>query len=134
MKTKIWMLLMALGMLFAIPSLSYAQYTDEDIEFEAGDSNNSDFGPISFDPVLVKGVLSHNNKTITNTFLFDLGDVTVQIVDKSGNVYIEEEVNTSENAVLVIDIKNLPAQTYKIICFTKEGLQTATFSLHHKLN
>lgn len=129
MKTKFFLLLMTIGMLLAVPVVSYGQYTDEDLDYEGGNSGNGEWGPVSLEPELIKGIISYNNQTITNTFLFDLGVVTIWIVDEKGNLYISEEVNTTEEKSIVIDIKALPAQKYKMICFTKEGQQTARFEV-----
>lgn len=124
------MFLMAFGLLMAAPALSYAQYTDEDLEYEGGASDDEDFGPVSLEPTLITGVLSHADKTITNTFMEDLGTVTIWIADEKGMLYISEEVKTAQGSTVTIDIQALPAGRYKIICFTPEGRQTAKFEIH----
>lgn len=131
MKTKLLMFFMAIGMLLTLPSLSYAQgYTDEDIDFQGGDAGNSDFGPVSLDPILIKGIVSHENQTLQLNFQFDLQTVTVWIVDENGTLYLSEEINTSVEATKTLNLKALPAKKYKIICFTPEGKQVANFELH----
>ena len=119
-----------MAMLLAVPAISYAQYTDDDLDYQGGNSENSEWGPISLDPILVEGVISYTNETITNTFLFDLGVVKMWIVDEEGQLYISEEVNTKEQKTVTIDIKSLPAKKYKIICFTPEGQQIAKFEIY----
>lgn len=130
MKTKFLMFMMAIGMLLASPAISYAQITDDDLEYQGGNPGNEEFGPVSLEPVIIKGVVSHDDKTITNTFLEDLGVVTIWITDEKGTLYISQEVNTTEEETVTIDIKSLPAQKYIIICFTPEGQQKAKFEIH----
>lgn len=130
MKMKFLFFLMALGMLMATPKFTFAQYTDEDFEMEGMDATNNEFGPVSIDPVLINGTLSHVNKTITLNFLVDLGSVVITIVDEKGNVYVNEEVNSSKEASKKIDIKSLPAQKYTIICIDSLGKQGVEFELH----
>lgn len=130
MKTKLLMFMMAIGMMLAAPTISYAQITDDDLDYQGGTSGNGEYGPVSLEPEIVEGVLSHINKTITNYFVEDCGVVTIWIVDEKGNLYISEEVNTSEETTLVIDIKSLPAQKYTIICFTPFGQQKAKFEIY----
>lgn len=129
MKAKLFMLLMAIGMLFALPSLSYAQATDENIDFESGDGSNSEFGPVSVDPTLIEGVLSHINKTLDLNILFDLGNVTFIIYDEQGNAYLTKQVNSSTEANVQFDLKELPSQKYIILCVTTEGDLKAKFEL-----
>ena len=129
MKAKFLMLFMTIGMLFALPSLSYAQVTDENIDFEGGDTSNSEFGPVSVEPTLVKGVLSHVNKTLELNILFDLGEVTFFIYDEQGTIYVAKEVNSSKEAIVTLDLEGLPAQKYTIICVTSEKNLKAKFEL-----
>lgn len=118
-------------MLLAIPTLSYSQgMTDEDLEIESGDTNNSDFGPVSFNPTLIKGILSHVNQTITVNFLEDLGTVTIWIVDEKGALYYSEEVNSAVETTKVLDLKALPAQKYRIVFYNPVENQKADFELH----
>lgn len=126
------MFFMAIGMLLASPLLSHAQggYTDEDIDFEGSDASNTGFGPTSLEPEIIHATISHINKTITLSFLEDLGTVTIWIVDEKGNLYISEEVDTVAEATKAIDMKSLQAQKYTIICFTPEGQQKGKFELH----
>ena len=130
MKAKFLMFMMVVGMLFALPSLSYAQPTEENIEFEGSDAGNSDFGPVSLDPVLVNGVLSHANQTLKLNILFDLGKVDFVIMDENGNVYLRKEVNSSEEAQVTLDLTTLPAQKYTIVCYTSDGNVKAEFELY----
>lgn len=129
MKAKLFMLLMAIGMLFALPSLSYAQATDENMEFETGDITENEFGPVSVDPTLIEGVLSHINKTLDLNILFDLGNVTFIIYDEQGNAYLTKQVNSSTEANVQFDLKELPSQKYIIVCVTTEGDLKAKFEL-----
>lgn len=129
MKAKLFMLLMAIGMLFALPSQSYAQATDENMEFETGDITENEFGPVSVDPTLIEGVLSHINKTLDLNILFDLGDVTFIIYDEQGNAYLTKQVNSSSEANVHLDLKELPSQKYIIVCVTTEGDLKAKFEL-----
>lgn len=129
MKAKFLMFMMFIGMLLAMPTIVNAQYTDDDLDFQGGNSDNGEWGPVSLEPELVKGTISYANETITTTFLTDLKVVTIWIVDEKGNLYVSEEVNTTTNKAVTIDIKSLPAQKYKIICFTSEGQQTARFEI-----
>lgn len=118
-------------MLLAIPTLSYSQgMTDEDLEIESGDTNNSDFGPVSFNPTLIEGILSHVNQTITVNFLEDLGTVTIWIVDEKGALYYSEEVNSAVETTKVLDLKALPAQKYRIVFYNPVENQKADFELH----
>lgn len=131
MKTKILMFLMAIGMIIAIPSLSYAQgYTDEDLDFQGGDVSYDDFGPVSTDPVYINGTVSFLDQEITLKYHANLGTLTIWIVDENGTLYISEEVNTIEEATTKINIKALPAKKYTIICFNNKGQQKADFELH----
>lgn len=131
MKTKLLMLIMAVGMLLSISTNSYGQgYTDEDLEIESGDTSNSDFGPVSFNPTLIKGILSHVNQTITVNFLEDLGTVTIWIVDEKGALYYSEEVNSAVETTKVLDLKALPAQKYRIVFYNPVENQKADFELH----
>lgn len=130
MKTKLFMFLMAIGMMVAAPTLLYAQgYTDEDLDFNGSDVSNDDFGPVSTDPVYIKGNVSYINQEITLDYQANLGTITIWIVDEKGTLYISEEVNTVEESTTKIDIKALPAQKYTIICFNKKGQQKAEFEL-----
>lgn len=129
MKTRVLMLLMSIGMLFAMPSLSYAQATDENIDFEGGDITNSEFGPVSIEPTLVKGVLSHANKTLELNILFDLGEVTFFVYDEKGCVYVAKEVNSSKESTVTLNLKELPSQKYIIVCVTSEKDLKAVFEL-----
>lgn len=130
MKTKLFMFLMAIGMLVAAPTLLYAQgYTDDDFDFNGSDVSNDEFGPVSTDPVYIKGNVSYINQEITLDYQANLGTITIWIVDEKGTLYISEEVNTVEESTTKIDIKALPAQKYTIICFNKKGQQKAEFEL-----
>lgn len=130
MKTKLFMFLMAIGMMVAAPTLLYAQgYTDEELEFQGSDVSNDDFGPVSTDPVYIIGNVSYINQEITLDYQANLGTITIWIVDEKGTLYISEEVNTVEESTTKIDIKALPAQKYTIICFNKKGQQKAEFEL-----
>lgn len=131
MKTKLFMFLMAIGMMVAAPTLLYAQgYTDEDLDFNGSDVSNDDFGPVSTDPVYIIGNVSYIDQEITLDYQANLGTITIWIVDEKGTLYISEEVNTVEESTTKIDIKALPAQKYTIICFNKKGQQKAEFELH----
>jgi len=132
MKAKILMFMMAIGMLLTAPALTYAQYTDEDLEFQGCDPTEGVFGPVSLDPTLIEGVLSHANQTLTLNFLFDLQTVTISITDGKGVQYIREEVNTSTEATTTIDVVSLPAGKYTVICYTPAGIQKADFEIHPK--
>lgn len=130
MKTKLFMFLMAIGMMVAAPTLLYAQgYTDDDFDFNGSDVSNDEFGPVSTDPVYIKGNVSYINQEITLDYQANLGTITIWIVDEKGTLYISEEVNTVEESTTKIDIKALPAQKYTIICFNKKGQQKAEFEL-----
>lgn len=131
MKAKLVLIMMTVGMLLAIPNFSFAQgMTDEDLEIEGGDTSNSDFGPVSFNPTLIKGILSHVNQTITVNFLEDLGTVTIWIVDEKGALYYSEEVNSAVETTKVLDLKDLPAQKYRIVFYNPVENQKADFELH----
>lgn len=131
MKAKLVLFMMAVGMLLAIPNFSFAQgMTDEELEIEGADTNNSDFGPVSFNPTLIKGFLSHANQTITVNFLEDLGTVTIWIVDEKGALYYSEEVNSAVETTKVLDLKALPAQKYRIVFYNPVENQKADFELH----
>lgn len=131
MKAKLVLIMMTVGMLLAIPNFSFAQgMTDEDLEIEGGDTSNSDFGPVSFNPTLIEGVLSHVNQTITVNFLEDLGTVTIWIVDEKGALYYSEEVNSAVETTKVLDLKALPAQKYRIVFYNPVENQKADFELH----
>lgn len=130
MKTKLFMFLMAIGMMVVAPTLLYAQgYTDEELEFQGSDVSNDDFGPVSTDPVYIIGNVSYIDQEITLDYQANLGTITIWIVDEKGTLYISEEVNTVEESTTKIDIKALPAQKYTIICFNKKGQQKAEFKL-----
>ena len=130
MKAKLLMLMMAIGMLLSTPMLSYAQgFTDEDLEFQGGDYTGDEFGPVSLDPIVVKGNVSFINQEITLNFLEDMGTITIWIIDENGNLYLSKEVNTTEEVTTKMDIKALPAQKYTIVCFTPMGQQGAYFEL-----
>lgn len=135
MKTKVCMLILMLGMFFAMPLTSYsmengvnARITDEELDYQGG--NHSEVGPVSLDPVLVQGILSRSNMTIKNTFCFDFGTVTVQVVDENRNAYIIEQINTSADRNMTLDISSLPQGDYTIICYIEGELpQEAAFTL-----
>ncbi len=129
MKAKLFLFLMMMGMFIAVPTFTYAQYTDEDLEFQGGDYTGDEFGPVSLDPIVVKGNVSFINQEITLNFLEDMGTITIWIIDENGNLYLSKEVNTTEEATTKIDIKALPAQKYTIVCFTPMGQQGAYFEL-----
>lgn len=131
MKAKLFMFLMAIGLFLAMPTFTYAQgYTDEDIEMEGSDVGNSDFGPVSYHPDLLEAVVSHINQTINLNFLEDLGTVTIWIVDEAGQLYISEEINTTKDNKVTIDIKALPGQKYTLICYNAIENQKGKFELH----
>lgn len=131
MRAKILLVVMAIGMLVSLPDISFAQgMTDEDLEFESGDTSNSDWGPVSFNPTLIEGVLSHVNQTITVNFLEDLGTVTIWIVDEKGALYYSEEVNSAVETTKILDLKALPAQKYRIVFYNPVENQKADFELH----
>lgn len=130
MKTKLFMFLMAIGILIAAPTLLYGQgLTDEELEFQGTDVTNDGFGPVSNDPVYIIGNVSYIDQAITLDYQANLGTITIWIVDEKGTLYISEEVNTVEEPTTKIDIKALPAQKYTIICFNKKGQQKAEFEL-----
>lgn len=126
---KIKLIILMLGLFLIAPAITFAQYTDEDLEYQGGNSDDGEFGPVSLDPEVISGSISYTNEKITNTFLCDLGIITVWIVDEKGQLYISEEVNTTQQAVQEIDIKALPEQKYKIICFTSEGQYYSIFEI-----
>lgn len=129
MKTKFLMFVMAIGMLLAAPSLSYAQLTDDDLDFLGNDGGGSEFGPVSlYSPI--QGTLSHQNETITLNFDYDMGIVTVWIVDENNNICMTQEVNSANATKTPIDIKVLSDKKYSIICFTPEGQFKANFELY----
>lgn len=132
MKTKLLLLMLAIGMMLAIPGFSYAQgFTDEDIDWESGDlGNNDNYGPVSLDATIIKGSISHENQTLTLNFLEDMGIVTICIADANNNIYIIEEINTSKEATKVISIAGLSAQKYTIVCYNPIENQKAEFELH----
>lgn len=131
MKAKLLLLMMTVGLLLTIPQFSFAQgMTDEDLEIEGGDTGNSDWGPVSFNPTLIEGVLSHVNQTITVNFLEDLGTVTIWIVDEKGTLYYSEEVNSAVETTKVLDLKALPAQKYRFVFYNPVENQKADFELH----
>lgn len=131
MKAKLFMFLMAASLCFIMPAFTYAQgYTDEEIEMEGSDSSNSDFGPVSYHPDLLKAVVSHVNQTITLDFLEDLGTVTIWLTDEAGQLYLSEEINTAKDKKVTIDIQALPEQQYTIICFNAIENQKGKFELH----
>lgn len=131
---KFKLIILLLGLFFTTPIVTYAQYTDEDLEYQGGNSDDEEFGPVSLIPEVVNGLISYTHGKITNTFLCDLGTVTVWIVNEKGQLYISEEINTTENKIQEIDIKALPAQKYRIICFTREGQYHSTFEIKQSLN
>lgn len=116
MKMKFLLSILTLGMFMILPTLSYAQYTDEDLEYQGSCSDNDCFGPVSLGPIYVVGNISHIDKIITNTFTEDFGEVTVSIYDKAGNLYKTERVDSRQGSV-AIDIQALPAQEYDIVCY-----------------
>lgn len=131
MKAKLFMFLMAIGLFLATPASTYAQgYTDDEIEMEGCDTSNSDFGPVSYHPDLLEAVVSHINQTINLNFLEDLGTVTIWIVDEAGQLYISEEINTTKDNKVTIDIKALPGQKYTLICYNAIENQKGKFELH----
>lgn len=126
---RIKLLMLVMGLFLMTPIISYAQYTDDDLDYQGGNTDNGDWGPVSLEPELIEGVISYTQQIITNTYNEDLGLITVWVVDEQGKLYISEEVNTTKEKVQKIDIKSLPEQKYKIICFTPEGEYTATFEI-----
>ena len=129
MKTKFFMFLMAFGLMLAAPALTYAQYTDDNLDFLGGDAGGSEFGPVSlYSPV--HGNLSHQNDNITLNFAYDMGMMTVWIVDENENMCMQAVVNTSKGIADPIDLKALAAGKYTIICFTPEGQYKADFELY----
>lgn len=133
MKAKLFMFLMAVSLCLILPTLTYAQgYTDEEIEMEGSDigNNEDDFGPVSYIPELLKAVVSHQNQTITLDFLEDLGTVTIWITDEAGQLYLSQEIDTTKDKKVTIDIKALPEQKYNIICFNVIENQKGKFELH----
>lgn len=137
MRTKLFMFMMAIGMLLTMPTISFAQgYTDEDLDFEASDPSNGDFGPTSLrpatftlEPVIVTGVLSHINKTITLDFMDGLGVVTISIIDENGTPMYSQRIDTNREPHKVISIKNLSIKNYRIICYNPIENQRADFLL-----
>lgn len=129
MKIKLLMFLVTMGLFLFTPVITNAQITDDDLDILGGNGDNNEFGPVSLEPELMKGTISYINKTITTTFLFDLGTVTIWIADEKGQLYISEEVDSEEGKAVTIDIQSLPAQKYKIIYFTSEGEQIAKFEI-----
>lgn len=129
MKIKLLMFLVTMGLFLVTPTISYAQFTDDDFDIQGGNGDNGDFGPVSLEAELLKGSISYINKTITTTFLVDLGAVTIWIVDEKGQLYISEEVDSKKGQTVKTDVQSLPAQKYKIIYFTSEGQQFAKFEI-----
>lgn len=130
MKAKLFMFLMTIGLFLSAPAFTYAQgYTDEEIEFEGCDVTNSDFGPVSLNPELLRGTVSQLNQTISLNFLEDLGQVTVWIVDEAGQLYVSKEINTTKDKKITIDIQALPKQKYTIICYNGIENQEGKFEL-----
>lgn len=92
MKAKLFLFLMMMGMFITVPIFTYAQYTDEDLDFQGGDYTGEEFGPVSLDPIVVKGNVSFINQEITLNFLEDMGTITIWIIDENGNLYLSKEV------------------------------------------
>lgn len=129
MKTKFFMFLMAFGLMLIAPAISYAQATDDNLDFLGDDSGRGEFGPVSlYSPV--HGDLSRQNDNITLNFVCDMGMMTVWIVDENGNMCMQTTVNTSKGIADPIDLKALAAGKYIIICFTPEGEYKADFELY----
>lgn len=118
-----------MGMFITVPIFTYAQYTDEDLDFQGGTIQERNW-PVSLDSYSSKKeMISFINQEITLNFLEDMGTITIWIIDENGNLYLSKEVNTTEEATTKIDIKALPAQKYTIVCFTPMGQQGAYFEL-----
>ena len=130
MKAKLFLFLMMMGMFITVPIFTYAQYTDEDLDFQGGDYTGEEFGPVSLDPIVVKGNVSFINQEITLNFLEDMGTITIWIIDENGNLYLSKEVNTTEEATTKIDI-NTPLFALHL---WDNKVHILSFVNEHKLN
>lgn len=128
MKSKKLTLLLVLGIFLCMPAISFAKYTNEDLDYQGTD--NGELGPVSIVPTLMMGTLSHTKNTIENTFMFDLGVVTIWVVDEAGTLYFSQEVNTTFQKRVTIDLSKLEPRRYEIICFNSWENQSAKFSLY----
>lgn len=115
---------------FASPSApSGSGVTDEDLEYIG--QNDGDFArPRSIQIPLLKGVISYTNGTIVNTFYFDLGPVTFQVIDEAGEAVLTQTANAVSGGKVTVDIKDLPEGNYVIVCYIpNEASQVASFLL-----
>lgn len=129
MKAKFLSVLVILIGFTILPVLSATYYTDEQIEYLASDDGNY-IHPSSIDPIFLKGTLSLNSKTITNTFFFDLGSVTFQILDENDRVVLTERTTAVAGGSYTISIEGWAAGKYKICCFIpNERTQVGNFQI-----
>lgn len=127
MKTKFFSTLITLMMCVLTPVISANYYTDKDIEYQAGEDGNYIY-PTSLKPALLKGTLSYNNRTIVNTFYFNLGFVTFQIVNENEQVVIAEQTMAVAGGSHTLSLEGLEAGKYKICCLIPgERPQVAEF-------
>lgn len=129
MKTKFFSALVILMMCILTPLISANYYTDKDIEYQAGEDGNYIY-PTSIEPVWLKGCLSYTNRTIVNTFYFDLGQVTFQVVNANEQVVIAEQATAVAGGNHTVSLDGLEAGKYKICCLIPgEKPQVAEFEL-----
>ncbi|MDL2251858.1 hypothetical protein LJC12_03310 [Odoribacter sp. OttesenSCG-928-J03] len=125
---KIKFLIILLCGCFTLTTFSVSAQTEEQLEFE--ESTNEGSGPLSMGPS-ISGVLSYVNNEICINFRFITGTVTTQIVRSNGELFGSYSQIISFEGSQTIDIANLPAGNYQIICYVPNRTKRfiANFSL-----
>lgn len=130
MKTKLFMLLCVLSIFIFSPTITNAQLTEENLEILS--HWDDDIGPVSLEPDYLTATLSHADKTISGMFTANYGKVVFQIVNKSGEVCLQEEVSAVYNGTYRLNLTGLNAGDYHLKCYIPGApLQIADFKLYN---
>lgn len=130
MKAKLLMVLCIVGIFSFMSQSVSAQLTEENLDIQS--HWDVEFGPVSLEPDYLTATLSHADKTISGMFTANYGKVVFQIVNKSGEVCLQEEVSAVYNGTYRLNLIGLNAGDYRLKCYIPGvPLQIADFKLYN---
>lgn len=130
MKAKLLMVLCIVGIFSFMSQSVSAQLTEENLDIQS--HWDVEFGPVSLEPDYLTATLSHADKTISGMFTANYGKVVFQIVNKSGEVCLQEEVSAVYNGTYRLNLTGLNAGDYRLKCYIPGApLQIADFKLYN---
>lgn len=141
MKTRLFLILVLIGTFFTVPGMANptgqggsnnpgaSGITDEELDYQSR-RDGEIARPRSIEVPLLKGVISYTNQVITNTFFFNLGEVTFQIIDAGGNAVLTRQAFAVSGGKVTLDLSGLAPGKYDVVCYIiDEAPQVASFIL-----